>query len=272
MDIGTAKPDKDEQEAVTHHCIDICSPNEYFSAGEYAKIARKCIDHIFAEQSFPMVVGGSGLYIQALVDGVFQGNYRDPEIRKEIREYAKNDGWIQLYQELMRIDPETASQIHENDHKRIVRSLEVYRLTGKPISHIQKMKTIPADFNPIFAGIQWPRDILYQRIESRVNKMIDLGLISEVQKLLELGYSKSLNSLDSVGYKEIIAYLEGKCSLEEAIGLIKQNTRRFAKRQMTWFRRDKRIRWFSIQHERQFSTITDRIVRIWRLSMDAIVD
>lgn len=266
MDIGTAKPDKHEQLLAPHHCLDLCPPDHYFSAGEYAKIARECIRKIIKKKHMPIVVGGSGLYIQALADGIFQGNYRDPEIRKEISERASHVGWPALYQELLQIDPDAAGQIHENDHRRIVRSLEVYRLTGKPISQIQKEKTVAADFFPVFLGIRWPRAILYQRIEQRVDQMIHRGLIAEVQRLLDMGYSKTLNSLDSVGYKEIISYLEGEYSLEEAIALIKQNTRRFAKRQMTWFRRDQRIQWFSVDCDSKLSAVAEQIMPIFQNS------
>jgi tRNA dimethylallyltransferase len=262
LNIGTAKPDLDEQSGIPHHCLDLCPPDRYFSAGEYAKTARACIRRILKKNRLPIVVGGSGLYVQALVDGVFQGDYRDADIRDGIRKQAENTGWGALYQELQRIDPQSAGQIHENDHKRIVRSLEVYRLAGKPISEIKKEKTVPADFYPVFIGIKWPRQILYARIEQRVDQMIDKGLVSEVRKILDMGYSKTLNSLDSVGYKEIIAYFENKYTWDEAVATIKRNTRRFAKRQMTWFRRDKRIHWFSVEHERRFPGIADEAIRI----------
>jgi len=262
MDIGTAKPTETERKLVPHHCIGMLNPDTYFSAGAYGKMARDIVDGIFRRRRLPLVVGGSGLYIQALIDGVFQGNYRDPGIRRTIRERAEKEGWSCLHRELETIDPETARQVHENDHKRIVRALEVYYLCRKPISVVQQAETVPANFTPVMAGLSWPRKQLNHRIEQRVDQMIEQGLVEEVRKILDMGYEKSLNSLDSVGYKEIIMYLEGTLSLDEAVATIKKNTRRFAKRQMTWFRRDQRIQWFSIENENLMDELAPKVLSL----------
>jgi tRNA dimethylallyltransferase len=247
LDIGTAKPSCEERREVPHHCIDICAPDQYFSAGEFAKLARDIIVKIRSRNRLPAVVGGSGLYIQALVDGLFEGNYRDPGKRKELRDRAHQEGWPALYHELCRVDPETAQSVHANDHKRIIRALEVYALTGRAVSHIRREETIPGQFQTVWFGLNWPRQQLFERINFRVDRMIDSGLEAEVRRLLDLGYDRSLNSLDTVGYKEMIAFLNHEIDFDEAVHRIKKNTCRFAKRQMTWFRRDSRINWLNME-------------------------
>lgn len=243
MDIGTAKPDKEEMQGIPHYGIDICDPDAYYSAGMFAKYAREKIDDIFSRKKQPIVVGGSGLYIRSLIDGVFEGNYRDENIRESLISEAEKNGLNFLYEKLVKLDSVAAEKIHPNDEKRIVRALEVIQITGKPISMLQKEQTIPASFDSLIWGLAWPRNVLYERINQRVDKMVQQGLIDEVKSLLDRGYSLKHNALDSVGYKEIIQYLEGKNNLEASIQNIKQNTRRFAKRQMTWFRKDNRIHW-----------------------------
>jgi tRNA dimethylallyltransferase len=247
LNIGTAKPSSEEQREVPHHCIDICSPDQYFSAGEFAKLARSIIVKIQSRNHLPVVVGGSGLYIQALVDGIFEGNYRDPVKRKQLRDRAHQEGWPALYDELYRVDPETAQTVHANDHKRIIRALEVYALTGRAVSYIRRKETVPGQFQTIWFGLSWPRELLYGRIDLRVDRMIEHGLEAEVRRLLNLGYDRSLNSLDTVGYKEIIAFLNHEIIFDEAVNRIKKNTHRFAKRQLSWFRRDSRINWLNME-------------------------
>jgi tRNA dimethylallyltransferase len=154
-----------------------------------------------------------------------------------------------LYDELCRVDPETAQTVHANDHKRIIRALEVYALTGKAVSHIRRKETVPGQFQTVWFGLNWPRELLYGRIDLRVDRMIDSGLEAEVRRLLDLGYDRSLNSLDTVGYKEIIAFLNQEILFDEAVNRIKKNTRRFAKRQLSWFRRDSRINWLNMEAE-----------------------
>lgn len=247
MDIGTAKPTPDERRKVPHHCIDIRSPDQYFSAGEYAGLARAKIGEIWTRDRLPVVVGGSGLYIQALVDGIFEGNYRDPEMRKQLKDRAGREGWSALYGELCRVDPDTALTVHANDHKRIIRALEVYTLAGKPVSQIRRDETVPGQFQSVWFGLNWPRHQLYARIDARADRMIEEGLEAEVRHLLDLGYDRSLNSLDTVGYREMLAFVNHEIAFDDAVSGIKKNTRRYAKRQLSWFRRDSRINWLQLQ-------------------------
>jgi len=263
MDIGTDKPSSIEMETVSHHCIDIKDPYESFSAGEYGKLARKIISEILARGRIPIVVGGSGLYIRALVDGVFTGNFRDSELRNGLRRKADREGLDTLYNRLCEVDPSAAQKIHPNDQKRIIRALEVFEISGEPISRIQEERTEPADFVPQFWGILWSRKILYERIERRVDEMIQSGLVQEVEKLKEMGFGPEHNSLDSVGYKEVFAYLEDSIPFDEMVNRIKRNTRRFAKKQLTWFRRDPRIRWIELQEPVDWDKIALRIVDVY---------
>ena len=260
MDIGTAKPGPELRSAVIHHCIDICDPDQYFSAGEYSRIARTTVRDILKRDKQPVVAGGSGLYIQALIDGVFSGNYRDPDIRRRLKEEAQQKGLQALYTRLRKQDPDYASRIHENDQRRIVRALEVCEMSGRPVSRIRQEETVPAGFPFRMFGLRWKRDVLYRRIESRVDRMMASGLRDEVEFLLNRGYSLEDNALDSVGYKEMIAHLKGRLSLDEAVDQIKRNTRRYAKRQMTWFRRDPRILWIDLEGDIHWGKVTDQLL------------
>jgi tRNA dimethylallyltransferase len=260
MDIGTDKPAASERKKVPHHCIDIRDPDDYFSAGEYGKLAREIISEIFSRSRLSIVVGGSGLYIRALADGVFAGNYRDASVREKLKRRATEEGLEALYRRLSEIDPDAVKKIHPNDKRRIIRALEVYEISGQPISRIQATKTEPADFLPVFWGLRWPREVIYRRIEERVDQMVDSGLVQEVKKLLDMGYGFQNNSLHSVGYKEVVDHLEGHTTLQEAIHLIKQNTRRFAKKQLTWFRRDDRIQWIDVQEPVDWSALADTVL------------
>jgi len=243
MDIGTAKPSPSERAEIPHHCIDLLDPDAPFSAGEYAAMARSAIDRILARKRLPIVAGGSGLYIQALVDGFFPGNYRDFSVRERLRQEAAESGSEGLYRRLELSDPRAAAKIHPNDLKRIIRALEVIEIAGKPVSRIRGEETLPAVFRTCFWGIEWPREVLYSRIDTRVDQMMQAGLVQELRGLQKRGYGPGLNSMDSPGYRELYDFLADKISLADAVDLIKRNTRRFAKRQMTWFRRDARIRW-----------------------------
>lgn len=261
MDIGTDKPTSSRLESVPHHCIDIRDPDEFFSAGEYGQLARRIIEEIFHRNRIPIVVGGSGLYIRALVDGVFSGNARDIHIRERLKGEAEEGGLDVLYRRLSRIDPDAVQKIHAHDMRRIIRALEVYELTGEPISRVQKDRTEAADFTPLFWSLRWDRDVIYQRIEERVDRMIESGLVDEVKGLRKMGYGRQNNSLDSVGYKEIFDFLDDQLPLDESINLIKQNTRRFVKKQMTWFRRDARIKWIDVREPVDWDELADTVLR-----------
>lgn len=259
MDIGTAKPTPADRERVRHHCIDILDPDEDFSAGQYGPMARRLVHEIDSQGRIPLVVGGSGLYIRALVDGIFDGGFRDEGIRQRLREEAGAVGPEVLHRRLESLDPEAGSKIHPNDGKRIIRALEVCSVSGVPLSKLQRERTVRADFQSKMFGLDWPRGPLYRRIEERVDEMLRQGLVQEVRDLAASGYSLRNNALDSVGYREILMHLEGALELDSAVDLIKKNTRRFAKRQMTWFRGDPRIRWFTVSSAEELPGIAERI-------------
>ena len=258
MDIGTAKPTMVERKTVPHYCIDIQNPDESFSAGEYGILARRIVAEILARGRIPIVVGGSGLYIRALVDGVFFGDYKDRDLRERLKRQAEEEGLDDLYNQLSGVDPAAAQKIHPNDSRRIIRALEVYELSGKPMTRVQEEKTEPADFIPQFWGLDWPREVLYQRIERRVDEMVQSGLIQEVERLKGMGFGLRYNSLDSVGYKEVFDYLGGSILFDEMVDLIKRNTRRFAKKQLTWFHRDPRIQWIELREPVDWDEIEQR--------------
>ncbi|NIA29655.1 MAG: tRNA (adenosine(37)-N6)-dimethylallyltransferase MiaA [Actinobacteria bacterium] len=252
MDIGTAKPAKHELEQIPHHFIDVRNPDEYYSAGEYGCEARACIKNLLSENKVPIVVGGSGFYIRALVDGLFAPGISDPQVKEKWRLRIRKEGAENVFAYLQKIDPQSAARLHPNDTQRVVRALEVYEIAGKPLSAFQEGGETPADFSIIFIGLTRKREVLYERINSRVDKMIEKGLIDEVVSLRKRGWGPELNALRTVGYKEVFDYLDSAVSMDEMIRLIRQNSRRYAKRQLTWFRRDSRIHWIDLdEHDEQ---------------------
>jgi tRNA dimethylallyltransferase len=260
LDIGTAKPDPAVLQKTKHHFINILEPDEYFNASMFEKKALTIIDNLLANNRVPVVVGGSGLYLKALTEGIFDDADLNLELREgliKLREEKGNEG---LYETLKKFDPESAASMLPQNWKRVMRALEVYYATGVPIHKFyeEQNRNINVDFK-IF-GLNWKRDLLYQNIETRVDQMMDNGLINEIKYILNKGYSKSLNALNSVGYKEIIACLDGEISLDKAVELIKRNTRRYSKRQMTWFRKVENIRWFDISSFDDLIMISDEII------------
>lgn len=248
MDIGTAKPTLVERRGISHHMIDIVEPDHEYSAALYQKEARHLITEILTRGNLPILVGGTGLYIRAVIDPYEFGDTGSaPVFRERLLLEAEQDGYDKLHRRLLEVDPEAAAKLHPRDVRRIIRALEVYYLTGRPASSYRKLNQYHQPLYRLFMfGLNMDRASLYRRIEQRVDAMIAGGLVEEVQHLLEGGYSKELNAMRSLGYKEIAAYLTGEFSLEQAVELLKRNTRRFAKRQLTWFRRDDRIRWLNI--------------------------
>ena len=263
MDIGTAKPTAKQLQLVAHHMIDCATPDETFSAARFQRAADKAIKQIQGRKKIPMLVGGSGMYFRAVVDGLFDGPEADPSLRQRLKQEANTSGISWLYDRLKDVDPEAARKIHPNDLVRIIRALEVYELSGKPISQLQKQwESGKSRYEIIAFGLTRPREDLYQRIEARVDQMMDEGLLDEARSLLE--YDRNLRSMNCFGYKELFSFLEGRISLDEAIRLIKQNTRRYAKRQLTWFKKDKRIRWLDLS---QCISAEETIVREWQLHL-----
>jgi len=248
MNLGTAKPSADEQKIVPHHLIDLLKPDVSFNVFDYAKRAEKIIKEIHQRKKVPILVGGSGLYIRAVVDGLFENPKIDSKKKFSAKEKLRNKSTDFLYQELKKVDRKASQKIHPNDRRRIKRALEVFYTTGIPISVLQRKK--PArPFQTLLIGINRERKELYQRINKRVEAIFAQGFVDEVKTLLENGYTENLNSMQAIGYQETITYLNNERSLAETIELIKKNTRRYAKRQLSWFRQDKRINWLSLGSE-----------------------
>jgi tRNA dimethylallyltransferase len=244
MDVGTAKPTLEQRKKVPHHLIDIVKPDQYFTAADYSRRAREALKEVVSKGKEPVVVGGSGLYLRALFKGIFKGPGRDEKIRQKLKDRAEKCGSESLYLELKKKDPEAAQKIGPHNLVRIIRALEVYELTGKRISDLQKEGEYPPEeYDFIKIGLNLNRKTLYQRIEQRVEEMIKAGLIDEVESLKRKGYDLSLAPLRTFGYKEIFQYLEGEIGLEEAKGKIKLNTRHYAKRQLTWFKKEEEVIW-----------------------------
>lgn len=264
MDIGSAKPSLKERSLVTHHLIDIKDPDEEFSAAQFKNEARNIIFSLTQEGKWALVVGGTGFYLKALIKGLFPAPSADLKLRRKLREKGEAKGKWYLYQELEKVDPEAASKIHPNDDFRIIRALEVFYLTGKPISQQQKKHQFKhSPFIVLKIGLMRDRKEIYHRIEQRVDKMIKSGLVEEVKQLSKRGYPLTIKPFQSLGYKQILNYLQGDLSLDEAVSLIKRNTKRYAKRQLTWFRKDPEIKWFTLPQ--QFFEISEAIKKFLKI-------
>jgi len=250
MDIGTAKPSREEQTAVRHHMIDVVRPDEEFNAGRFRAEAARVIDDLHASSRNIIVVGGTYLYVKVLLSGLIRGLPADREIRADLKKLGSEFGRRYVYDRLLSVDPESASKIHPNDYVRIERALEVYYLTGQKMSDLQSDHEFGEhDYEYVKIGILHDRDLLRDRIDERVDGMFEKGLVDEVRGLREMGYDPSLKPMQSIGYKEVNLYLDKELELESAVGLIKRDTKRFAKRQMTWLRRDDSIQWFDTSTE-----------------------
>lgn len=245
MDIGSAKIRPEEMEGVPHHLIDVLDPEEAFHVVRFQQLAKKAMDEIYAKSRIPILVGGTGFYIQSvLYDIDFTENEENTAIRAELERLAEEKGAAVLHQMLAEVDPESASEIHANNVKRVIRALEFYRLTGTKISeHNEEQRQKESPYNAAYFVLNDERSRLYERIELRVEQMLKEGLIEEVQALKDRGYTRDMVSMQGLGYKEILAYLEGEISLEEAVYILKRDTRHFAKRQLTWFKREREVIW-----------------------------
>ena len=244
MDIGTAKPTADEQERIPHHMIDIVDPDEHFDAARYAEFANDIVMQLHNKGITPFVVGGTGLYIKALLQGLFQSESIDQVIRNRLKEEAAEKGSNFLYDRLRLIDPGTANRLHQNDSYRIIRALETLESTGKSISEQQQKHGFADDvFDVLNICLHMDRQELYARINQRVDIMISSGFVEEVKKLLEMGNSPRLKSMQSIGYRHMVDFIEGRLPWDECIRTLKRDTRRFAKRQFTWFGADPDINW-----------------------------
>ncbi len=247
LDIGTAKPSIEEQQGIPHHLINVVDPAEPFTAADYGRLARQAVREIHSRHRLPLVVGGSGLYLRALRGEIFAGPREVRTIRERLEREAEQDGPEVLHARLDRLDPATAARIHRRDTFRLIRALEIIEVTGKRVSDLREAHR-RAFVHPsvLVLGLRRDRKELYARIDHRVNRMVTSGLIAEVEQLLEAGYPSTLKPFHSHNYRHIVAYLLGREGLEEALRRTKQETRHYAKRQMTWFRRDTDITWFDL--------------------------
>ncbi len=245
MDIGTAKIKKEEMHGVLHYLIDILEPKEEFNVVKFQEYAFHAMNEIYEKGKIPIIVGGTGFYIQSVLYGIhFSENDEDNTYRKELEELAITKGQTYLHEELRKVDESSANNIHPNNVKRVIRALEYYRQTGLKISeHNEEQRQKESPYNFAYFVLTNHREVLYDRINLRIDRMLEAGLVEEVQSLLLAGCTKEMVSMQGLGYKEIISYLNGECSLEEAVYLLKRDTRHFAKRQLTWFKREKEVTW-----------------------------
>lgn len=244
MDIGTAKIMPEEMGGIPHHLIDVLEPTKDFNVVIFQKMAKNAMEEIYAKGKIPIITGGTGFYIQALLYDI---SFEETEVsayREELTAYYNKYGAHALHERLKEIDSVSYREIHENNIKRVIRALEFYHETGYPISkHNTEQKKKESPYQFVYFVLNDDRGLLYERIEKRIDRMIEQGLVDEVSKLLEYGCTKDMVSMQGLGYKEIIPYLDGECSLEEAVYILKRDTRHFAKRQLTWFRREKDVTW-----------------------------
>lgn len=245
MDIGSAKIRPEEMEGVPHHLIDVLLPSEECNVVTFQKMAKDCIRGIYERGHIPIVAGGTGFYIQALLYDIdFEEEQEESELRRELEQLAVDKGNHFLHEKLRKIDPVSAKEIHENNSKRVIRAIEFYEKNKYPISkHNEVQRQKESAYNSCYFVLNDERGNLYRRIDERVDKMLDQGLIEEVKKLKNMGYHREMVSMQGLGYKEMLAYMEGEITLEEAVYLIKRDSRHFAKRQLTWFRREKEVIW-----------------------------
>lgn len=245
MDIGTAKPSPDEMQGVPHHMLDVANPWEDFSVSRYCAMAAPILDDILARGKTAIIAGGTGLYMDSLIRGNAFAPCPSTGIRQQLEQQADQVGMLAMLQQLRDVDPDAAARLHLSDRKRILRALEVYLETGKTITQYNlETQALPPRYSPLWLGLDFEnRADLYRRIDQRVGIMLNMGLIDEIQSLLSKGIPKSSTALQAIGYKEFIAALDGLYSVEEAADRVRQSSRRYAKRQLTWFRRNKSIRW-----------------------------
>ncbi|OGP74991.1 MAG: tRNA (adenosine(37)-N6)-dimethylallyltransferase MiaA [Deltaproteobacteria bacterium RBG_16_49_23] len=244
MDIGTAKPTPEERQRIKHHLVDLVTPDQPFHAGLYRTLGKKTIDSLHRKETPIFVTGGTGLYIKALTQGLFAGPKINPAVREKLKHEAGEKGGYLLYRRLREGDPEAAARIHSNDLFRIIRALEVFESTGMPISFFRNQHRFgDRPYLTLKIGIEIDRERLYRRIEERVDRMIERGLLQEVKGLLEMGYGPALKPMQSLGYKQMLQFLSNQLEWDEAVRQMKRDTRHYAKRQWTWFKADREVIW-----------------------------
>ncbi len=268
MDIGTAKISPEEMQGIPHHLLDIKEPDEDYSAADFKIHVQALVQEIFDKGRLPIIVGGSGLYIQAaLFDYNFPDIKRDEERTKQLEKQVQEEGIEKIYKRLQQVDPKQAEKIHPNNHRRVIRALEIYETTGKAKSEWEMEQTLESPYNIMFIGLEMERKYLYERINLRVDLMIEKDLLDEVKSLYHQGF-KDTQAMRAIGYKEFIPYLEGKQSLGEVVEQLKQNSRRYAKRQYTWFRNKLDIDWYTVtpdDKEEKFKIIFNKLAGIFKM-------
>lgn len=262
LDIGSAKPSLEEQGGIPHHLLDFLDPAEPFTVAQFQTLAQKAIQDIQSRGKIPIVVGGTGLYIRSLIDPFDFAETGSESIRQYWTEFYQRQGKEALHRELAKRDPVSAERLHPNDTVRIIRALEVCQLSGKPFSQVRGQKdtqypNLPP--NVLYVGLNAPREIIYERINKRCQEMVEQGLIEETLNILKEGYSPKIKPLQSIGYRHALLYLFGKLTLPEMMRIFQRDTRHFAKRQLTWFRRDPRITWYNT-YEEEMKNILDSII------------
>lgn len=270
MDIGTAKPTPEERRAARHHLIDVADPHEIFTLADYRRLAFEAIEEILSRGKLPLLVGGTGLYLNAVSYGMSLGERgEDSALRAELRRIAEEEGGREkLHARLAWLDPQSAQKLHPNDVRRVIRALEIYMLSGKEKSARQDERA-QGPYRVLVYGLSLPREQMYARIDARVEEMMRDGLVREVKALLDQGIKPNAEggAMQAIGYKEIAAAVDGRTTLEEAVRLIKRNSRHYAKRQWTWFRHDSRVRWFDWTQYAGEEALLDALIRQMRLDL-----
>lgn len=261
MDIGTDKPSETERQGVPHRLIDLVDPDEPFNTGEFRRLAVAEITRLHRAGKVPLLVGGTGLYVRTVLRGLWEGPPADWEFRRSLERQAKAKGADWLYRQLVQVDPESARRLHPNDRVKIIRALEVHHLLGRPLSDEHKRHAFAeTPFAPLLFGLTRERASLYRRVDDRVELELAKGLLEETKRLMDRGYGRHLGSMKGLGYKQMAGYLAGDYDYDEAVRRLKRDTRHFAKRQMTWFRKEPGIRWLSIEETDTAAQVADRIV------------
>ena len=247
MDIGTAKPTAKERAAVPHHMVDFVDPNTDYSVADFAAEARRCISDVLGRDKLPVLCGGTGLYVDSILNGIdFSEDRRDDEYRAELWQLAEEYGNDAVYARLVEADPEEAEKVHPNNLKRVIRALEICKTSGMTKTEADRCAVGGRSYDAEIIGLTAERETLYGRINTRVDRMMEQGLLDEVRKLLDMNIRRNSTAMQAIGYKELVEYLDGRCGLDEAVETIKRESRRYAKRQLTWFKRNKDIKWINI--------------------------
>ena len=261
MNIGTDKPTAEERQGVPHRLIDLVAPSETFNAGWYRRVATVEIERLYGVGRVPFVVGGTGLYIRTLVKGLCPAPQADSDVRADLKKLRDDRGRDGLYAELLRLDPKTATRLHPNDESKVMRALEVYRLSGRPLSMVQAEHGFhETPFSALLIGLERRKETLYRRIEERIDWQLTHGMVEETRSLLDEGYGRELGSMKGLGYRQVGAYLANEYDYAEMVRRFKRDTRRFAKRQMTWFRSEGGVAWIPIEDNEPYERTAERVI------------